>query len=252
MNLRAWIHNIDAQNYHLLPANTFSPAIFQVLQTCFCTCPEGQQSYQSWAGWYHLIQTPCTIFSLGALLLCSPEGTFGKVWWHKTLCQMLLSVKNTARSGKRQRRAVLHSTFIHELVRAEHGKARTSMTFGLLPLAAFVFKTIKTRETVHFLLQILWWICLIFFFWSNYMVLNKVYMLLWSLYLNSSFPFSLSPSLVFSVTGWSMCDPLKKWIRITIWLLLYCLICCLISSLNGLEKRSAKHQNSHWNKWPYN
>lgn len=151
----SWIYVLEFTTVMLkiiiysLQTHTFSPAIFQVLQTCFCTCPEGQQSYQSWAGWYHLIQTPCTIFSLGALLLCSPEGIFGKVWWHKTLCQMLLSVKNTARSWKRQYRAVLHSTFIHELVRAEHSNARPThrASSGLLPLTAFVFNIIKTRET---------------------------------------------------------------------------------------------------------
>lgn len=71
-----------------------------------------------------------------------PKGTFGKVQQHKTQHQMLLSFTNTAGSRKRQ-----FSTFIHELVRAECGKARTSVPFCLVSApAAFVF-TINLRET---------------------------------------------------------------------------------------------------------
>lgn len=92
----------------------------------FCTCPEDSQSYQSWAAWYHLTQTPCRIFSVHALLLWSPKGTFGKVWWHKTQHQTLLSLETTARSGKSQ-----CSTFGYGLVRSVLSWKKHALLFGL-------------------------------------------------------------------------------------------------------------------------
>lgn len=120
-NLHALILKSNTQNSHSLPTSTyiFTSSTSGVTDMLSAHAQKDHSLYQSWAGWYHLTQSPCRIFSVDALLLCSPKGTFGKVWQHKTQHQMLLLFKNTA---WRQ-----CSTFIHELVRRWNKHAHLSL-----------------------------------------------------------------------------------------------------------------------------
>lgn len=146
-----------------------------------------------------------------------PKGTFGKVQQHKTQHQMLLSFTNTAGSRKRQ-----FSTFIHELVRAECGKARTSVPFCLVSApAAFVF-TINLRETrslwpsqfaSHYSSGVIWHCCIhLLTYTVNTLCINCLHAAVELIFYlpTPSFHSTMFLASVFTGTGWSLSEPLKR------------------------------------------